>query len=76
MCLNECVADKESVFMRDENFLFSENHSSDTVSGTGHALAVKFADVLVSCRAVNSSAVAVQPEVEWRSVLNDSYIQR
>ena len=62
MGIHKSVADQKTVFMGDENFLFGENHSTDAISGAGHALTVELADVLVTVGAVDATLIAVDAE--------------
>ena len=57
-------------------FSFCENYSTDAVSGARHAFAVKLAYVLVSVRAHDTATVAMESQIEGRSVLIDRKVER
>ncbi len=76
MCLDEGVSYENAVFMGYEHLLLGEDHAAHAVSGAGHALAVKLAYVFVAVWTVYASAVAVESEIELRSMLYDGAVER
>ena len=61
--------------MGDENLLFFENDAAHAVSGRWHTLAVIFTDVFMTVGTVGLTLIAVQAQVEWRTMLDDSLVQ-
>ena len=70
------VANEDTVLMRNEDFLLRQNHSSHTIGGARHGLAIILSDVLVPIRAVAVVIVLVKPQIEGSTVLNHSFVER
>ena len=75
MGLHERVADKDTVFVRDENLLLGQYHAAHAECGAGHAFTVELTDIFMSVGIVDSTLIAVQPQVEGRAVLNHRLVE-
>ena len=75
MGIQKSVADKDTVFVLDEDFFFGQDDAAHAVSSPGNALAVELADILVTVGVVDTSLITVQPKIEGRAVLDNRLIQ-
>ena len=73
--LHKSIADQDSVFMADKNFLLGEDHATHAISHARHFLAVELTDILVAGRAVYAALIAVYTQIERRTVLNHSLVE-
>ena len=75
MGVNQSVADQYSVLLGNEDFFFGKNHATHTIRGAGNIIAVKLTDVFMSVRGVNAPAVAMEPQIEGRPMLNHGFVK-
>jgi len=76
VCVIESVADEQSVFIMLKDNFFSEYHTTNAIGGGRHLVAIKRLDILVAHGAVVVALILVQTEVESRSMLDDTAIER
>ena len=74
--IHQRVTDEDAVLVGDKDLLFLEDDAAHAIGGGGHAFAVILADVLVAVGAVGVTLVAVQSQVERRTVLDDGLVER
>ena len=59
-----------------EHYFLLKHHSTDTIDGCRHFVAIKLAYILVSFRAEIITLILVQAKVELRSMLYDCGVER
>ena len=61
--------------MRDEDFLFGENHASDAEGKCRHGLAVEFTDILVAVGTENIVAILMKAHIERSAMLDHRLVE-
>ena len=74
--IHQGVTDEDAILMSDENLLFFQDYAANAVSGCGYALTVILADVLVPIGTIGVTLVAVQPQVERCTMLDNGLVER
>ncbi len=74
MCINQGVTYQDTILMVDKHLLLFQNHTSYTIKGRRHFLAIKLTNVLVSFGTKIISLVFMESEIELCSMLNYCFI--
>ena len=74
--LQQRITYQYSVFVFHQQSLFFQYHAADAIYRRGYRIHVKFSDILVSARCETVGTVLVYAQIELRTVLNDSLVER
>lgn len=76
MCFDQSVANQQAVFLRDEYFLFGQDYATNAIGHARYIFAVEFANVFVTVGAVDTALIAVNAQIEGRTMLNYRLVKR
>ena len=76
MGIDQGITNQNPIFMMYENLFFTKDDTSYTIGSCGDIFTVELSNVLVSVRTEVVPLILMQPQVELRTVLNYSFIQR